>query len=203
MRFPSVPTSCASTTPAARPTAPLGATASCNHCWGACSRPPTARPWSRRGPCASCFRPAATPRLRSWRAPWPTPRSRSAPRPAGRSRAPLCVCARPAEPAALFAETADFLARRGMDAAVSARTPFAQTGFGRAFLALAEFAWGSGPARRRPPISRSARSRACRSGRPGRSTPPGAETARPTTPASRPTCARQAGAGRGAAGARA
>lgn len=60
-------------------------------------------------------------------------------------RAPLCVCAACREPAALFAETADFLARRGVDAAVSARTPFAQTGFGRAFLALAEFAWGSGP----------------------------------------------------------
>ena len=60
-------------------------------------------------------------------------------------RAPLCVCAACREPASLFAETADFLARRGVDAAVSARTPFAQTGFGRAFLALAEFAWGSGP----------------------------------------------------------
>ena len=192
MRFPSVPTSCASTTPAARPTAPLGATASCNHCWGACSRPPTARPWSRRGPCASCFRPAATPRLRSWRAPWPMPRSRSAPRPAGRA-ARRCACARPAE------SRPPCSPRRPTSWRAAAWTPPCRGARRSRRPVSAGRSWRSrsspgvpGPARRRPPISRSARSRACRSVRPGRSTPPGAETARPTTPASRPTCARQA-----------
>lgn len=61
----------------------------------------------------------------------------------GRQPLPVYVSSR--EPLALFNEVADYLPHRGVEAAVSANLPFGQTGFGRAFLALVEFAWNSEP----------------------------------------------------------
>ena len=58
----------------------------------------------------------------------------------GRDPLPVCVVCR--EPAATFSDVADCLARRGVSSAVAARATFAETGFGRAFLALVEFACG-------------------------------------------------------------
>lgn len=56
----------------------------------------------------------------------------------GRDPLPVCVACR--EPGTWFADTADYLARRGVSAAASARAMFAETDFGRAFLALVGFA---------------------------------------------------------------
>ncbi|WP_332521400.1 PD-(D/E)XK nuclease family protein [Gordonibacter sp.] len=58
----------------------------------------------------------------------------------GRATLPVCVVAR--DPAAAFSDVADYVAGRGVSAAVSFRTTFAETDFGRAFLALAGFALG-------------------------------------------------------------
>ena len=58
----------------------------------------------------------------------------------GRDPLPVCVTCR--EPASAFEDAADCLARRGVSSAAAARATFAQTGFGRAFLALVGFACG-------------------------------------------------------------
>ncbi len=55
-----------------------------------------------------------------------------------RAALPVVVACR--EPVALFGSMADFLARNGIGCALSARVSFAETDFGRAFLALAHFA---------------------------------------------------------------
>lgn len=54
--------------------------------------------------------------------------------------APLPVCVVSRDPAALFRQVGDYLARRGIASALSAPTTFAATDFGHAFLALAFFA---------------------------------------------------------------
>lgn len=55
----------------------------------------------------------------------------------------LPVCVVSCDPVTAFDQMADFLAGRGVSSAVSARTTFAETDFGRAFLALVNFAYAA------------------------------------------------------------
>ena len=121
-------------TPAASPRDRRLALPNSGLCSKGCMRPE--RPSNRPAPFASCCLRAAMRHLRSCWARSRSPSRASVRRHSRKADPRLSVVVAARDPRALFDEIAPALLVRGMTSAVAARRAFADTAFGRAFLAL-------------------------------------------------------------------